>query len=153
MTRAFFVLVALVALAVLSAAGLIPRSASVLAQSGGAPVVCTNSVNIDTAVGRNGRARGTGSGRRQPRPQSVYECGVIPSSGGTQEVTFVAGTGTNCATGQEDVTGGAFEFADNDSLAHGSGVGWLFRTDTADALCLTTAQAVQISGVLTYTQF
>lgn len=70
------------------------------------------------------------SGRR------VRVCSYQISAGNsTAAAKFVQGTGTACATGTADLSP-AFDLAANSGFTRGSGIGELFGTSTANALCL-----------------
>jgi len=84
--------------------------------------------------------------------RSVRVCGfAITADTVASTAKFVQGTGTNCGTGTADLTGAmAMGVASNVTL--GSGLGELFKTTAANALCLTAVTGT-ITGVVTYAKF
>lgn len=65
---------------------------------------------------------------------------------------FVYGTGTNCGSGTADITG-AMRFVDEGGMALSAPAGGsLFRTASANALCLTAATGA-VTGFVTYAKF
>jgi hypothetical protein len=73
-------------------------------------------------------------------------------AGGTGNIKFVYGTGTNCATGITDLTGN-YNLTAQNGVAQGSGLGAVLVVPSGNALCVTTSAAVQMSGHVTYTKF
>jgi hypothetical protein len=65
--------------------------------------------------------------------------------------TFVYGTGTNCATGQAALTG-AMQLGVSTAISNSAGNGSLFRTASANALCLTAATG-NVTGFVTYAKY
>lgn len=84
--------------------------------------------------------------------KSIYSCGFIINAGGTTTGRLVQGTGTNCGTGQANLTP-AFNLTSGGNISHGSGLGALGRTSTANALCVTNSAAIALNVFITYTQF
>lgn len=83
--------------------------------------------------------------------KAIYVTGFDMIAGGTGNVTFEYGTGTNCGTGTTVLTG-AYPLTAQAGLARGgSGVVW--KIPASNALCVLTSAAVQISGSVSYTQF
>ena len=78
--------------------------------------------------------------------------GIVLVAGGTTNVTFAYGTGTNCGTGTTSISG-AMPLVANSGLSIGSGVGAVLVIPSGQALCITNSAAVQLSGWITYTQF
>lgn len=74
---------------------------------------------------------------------------ITESLGGT--AAFVYGTGTNCATGQTAITG-AMALSTGGNISLSAGKDSLFRTASANALCLTAVTG-NIVGFLTYAKF
>lgn len=60
----------------------------------------------------------------------------ISAANSTSTAQFVEGTGTNCGTGTANLSP-AFNMAANSGYTRGSGIGELFATSTANALCLS----------------
>lgn len=73
-------------------------------------------------------------------------------AGGTGNITFVYGTGTNCGTGTTPLTG-AYPLTAQAGIAKGSGLGPILTVPSGNALCVTTSAAVQMSGSVSYTQY
>lgn len=73
-------------------------------------------------------------------------------AGGTGNITFVYGTGSNCGTGTASLTG-AYPLTAQAGIAKGSGTGPVLVVPAGNALCVTTSAAVQMSGSVSYTQF
>lgn len=88
----------------------------------------------------------------------IYVCSFsIVSNGGTAtNIKFVGGTGTNCATSQDDRSGNMpFTAAANTvGISRGSGEGMIIKTSTAgDALCVTSSGAATVAIDVSYAQF
>ena len=84
--------------------------------------------------------------------KSIYVCGFVVNAGGTTTARFVYGTGANCATGLTNLTP-AFNLAVGGSVSLGDGLGRLFKTAVANALCVTNSAAQPLNVLLVYTQF
>jgi hypothetical protein len=84
--------------------------------------------------------------------QTIYVCGWNVMAAGTTNVTLVAGTGTNCGTGQTSLTG-AYPLTAQTGLALANAGAPQLRAPVSNALCLTNSAAVQVSGSLTYVRF
>ena len=91
--------------------------------------------------------------------QTTYLCGWNFYSGGTNNVALVYGTGTNCGTGTLGITGGTTAATGYNFLAQsnvsvqlpaGSPVK---ETTAANDTCIITSAAVQLSGMISFTQF
>lgn len=82
----------------------------------------------------------------------IYVTSFDVLAGGTGNITFVYGTGTNCGTGQTALTG-AYNLTAQAGLAKGSGIGPVLVVPAGNALCVLTSAAVQMSGSVSYTQF
>jgi hypothetical protein len=82
----------------------------------------------------------------------IYVTGLAVIAGGTGNITFVYGTGTNCGTGTTPLSG-AFPLIANSGLTLGSGLGAVLMVPAGQALCVTTSAAVQMSGMVTYAQY
>lgn len=74
---------------------------------------------------------------------------ITESLSGTAK--FVYGTGSNCGTGTTDLTG-AMAVGTNSAISQSSGNGSLFRTASANALCLTAVTG-NITGFVTYAKY
>jgi len=73
-------------------------------------------------------------------------------AGGTGNITFEYGTGTNCGTGTTVLTG-AYNLTAQAGIAKGNGLGPVLVVPASNALCVLTSAAVQMSGSVAYTQF
>ena len=82
----------------------------------------------------------------------IYVTGLTVVAGGTGNITFVYGTGTNCGTGTTSLSG-AIPLIANAGLSIGGGLGAVLMVPAGQALCVTTSAAVQMSGFVTYAQF
>lgn len=82
----------------------------------------------------------------------IYVTGLAVIAGGTGNITFVYGTGSNCGTGTTSLSG-AFPLIANAGLTLGSGLGAVLMVPAGQALCVTTSAAVQMSGFVTYAQY
>lgn len=71
---------------------------------------------------------------------------------GTTSVTLVYGTGANCGTGQQSLTG-PYAFIAQAGIAKATGLGPVLFVPAGNALCITNSAAIQISGSLSYAQF
>jgi hypothetical protein len=84
--------------------------------------------------------------------KSIYICGLVMNGGGTTTAKLVYGTGTNCATGLTSLTP-AFTLASGTNLAVGGGLGYVAKTITGNALCVTNSAAATANVFVAYTQF
>lgn len=82
----------------------------------------------------------------------TYVTSLFIVSAGTTNVTLVYGTGTNCGTGTTSLTG-AIPLVANAGLSIGSGLGGVIVVPAGQALCITNSAGVQISGMLSYSQY
>lgn len=73
-------------------------------------------------------------------------------AGGTGNITFEYGTGTNCGTGTTILTG-AYNLAAQAGIAKGNGLGDVLVVPSGNALCVLTSAAVQMSGSVSYAQY
>lgn len=83
---------------------------------------------------------------------SIYVTAVIVIASGTGDIQFVAGTGTNCGTGQTNLSGN-IPLTAQVGFAPGSGIGVIMVVPQSKALCIVTDQAVNMEGWLAYAQF
>lgn len=104
----------------------------------------TAAINVSTATTTQLVALSSG--------QVIHVTAASVVAGGTGNITFVYGTGTNCGTGTTSITG-AYPLIANAGLSIGSGLGPVFVVPAGNALCVTTSAAVQMSGHVAYTQF
>ena len=84
--------------------------------------------------------------------KSIYVCALAINGGGATTAKLVYGTGTNCGTGQTNLTP-AFTLALASTVSLGSGVGYLTKTSSGNALCVTNSAAVAANVFVAYTQF
>lgn len=84
--------------------------------------------------------------------KSIYVTSAMVIAAGTTNVTFVYGTGTNCGTGQGNVTG-TLQLTAQVGFAYGDGSGIIWVVPQGNALCVTNSQAIAIPGSLSYAQF
>lgn len=73
-------------------------------------------------------------------------------AGGTGNIKLVYGTGASCGSGTTDITGN-YNLTAQAGISVGGGLGPAIVVPAGQALCVTTSAAVQMSGVVTYTQF
>lgn len=73
-------------------------------------------------------------------------------SGGAANVNLVYGTGTNCGTGQTDLTD-AEPLTASDGWIGGSGLGPILIVPASQAVCLKEDATATVTAVLAYTQF
>jgi hypothetical protein len=84
--------------------------------------------------------------------KKIYVSSFDVIAGGTGNITFVYGTGSNCGTGTTSLTG-AYNLTAQAGIAKGNGLGAVLVVPASNALCVTTSAAVQMSGSVAYTQF
>lgn len=84
--------------------------------------------------------------------KKIYVTSLDVIAGGTGNITFVYGTGTNCGTSQNALTG-AYPLTAQTGIAKGDGDGAVLIVPAGNALCVITSAAVQMSGSISYTQF
>jgi hypothetical protein len=83
---------------------------------------------------------------------AIYVTSFDVIAGGTGNITFEYGTGTNCGTGTTALTG-AYPLTAQAGISKGSGVGTILKVPAGNALCVLTSAAVQMSGSVSYQQF
>lgn len=83
--------------------------------------------------------------------QVIRVCSFVLTESLAGSATFVYGTGTNCATGQTGLTG-VMVMATSGTMALSAGNSSLFRTASANALCLTAVTG-NITGFVSYAKF
>jgi hypothetical protein len=84
--------------------------------------------------------------------KSIHICGFVLNGGGTSTAKLVQGTGTNCATGPTDLTP-TFSLINGGSVALGTGLGRLMKTNAGSALCVTNSAAIAVRILIIYTQY
>lgn len=84
----------------------------------------------------------------------VYICSYALHVGGAADVKLVRGTGTNCATGQADITT-TYDFAAADvGINRTAGAGNVVAKGNAgDAVCATSSAATDVDIEISYVQF
>lgn len=81
--------------------------------------------------------------------QVIYICGWDVIASGTVNVQLVYGTGTNCGTGETNITG-VYQLTAQAGLARANGGAVQAKTAASNALCIELSGAVQVDGLLTY---
>jgi hypothetical protein len=84
--------------------------------------------------------------------KTIYVTEWNALAAGTTNMTFEYGTGSNCGTGTQALTG-AYAFTAQTGAAPGGGLGPILVVPAGNALCALNSAAVQLSGSLSYTQF
>lgn len=84
--------------------------------------------------------------------KKIYVSSFDVVAGGTGNITFVYGTGSNCGTGTTSLTG-AYNLTAQAGIAKGNGLGAVLVVPASNALCVTTSAAVQMSGSVSYAQY
>jgi len=113
------------------------------------PLACQNSIDINVPAVATTELIALVAGDR------IRVCGFVLSGAGATSGTiqFKAGTGTTCGTGTSDLSG-VMSFLDDTPVVYGGGLGKIFQTPAAEALCITTAGTnFIVDGILTYGQF
>lgn len=83
--------------------------------------------------------------------QTIRVCSFVITESLAGTAQFVYGTGTNCGTGTTNITG-AMAMATSGVLAISTGNGSVFRTASANALCLAAVTG-NITGFVTYAKY
>lgn len=83
--------------------------------------------------------------------QTIRVCSFVITESLAGTAQFVYGTGSNCGTGTTNITG-AMALATSGVLAISSGNGSVFRTASANALCLAAVTG-NITGFVTYAKY
>ncbi len=84
--------------------------------------------------------------------KSIYICGFVVNAGGTTTARLVQGSGTNCGTGQSNLTP-AFNLVSGGNVTIGNGVGQVLKVNSGSALCITNSAAIALNVLVIYTQF
>jgi len=84
--------------------------------------------------------------------QKIYITGGVLVSSGANTVTLKYGTGAACGTGTTSISG-AMDFTAQTGIGFNSGFGPSLVIPSAQAFCITTSAAVQLSGWITYAQY
>lgn len=83
--------------------------------------------------------------------QTIRVCSFVTTISLSGTAQFVYGTGTNCGTGTTNLTG-AMALATASPVSISSGNGSLFRTASANALCLSAVTG-NVTGFVTYAKY
>lgn len=84
--------------------------------------------------------------------QSIRVCSYRVMAGGTTNVKFVRGTGSNCGTGQADVSA-TWPLTTQTGLAPSGGISPIYVVTSANALCVTSSAAVTLAVEVSYTKY
>ena len=84
--------------------------------------------------------------------KSIYVTQWNALSGGTGNITWVAGTGATCGTSQVSLTG-PYNLTAQVGAVVGTGYGAVLVVPQGYSLCIITSAAVQISGSVGYAIF
>jgi hypothetical protein len=83
---------------------------------------------------------------------AIYITSYDVMAGGTGNITFEYGTGTNCGTGTTVLTG-AYPLTAQAGVSKGNGAAMVLKVPAGNALCALTSASVQYSGSITFQQF
>lgn len=83
--------------------------------------------------------------------KAIYVTALDVIAGGTGNITFEYGTGSNCGTGTTALTG-PYNLTAQTGLTKGA-IGPVLIVPAGNALCVLTSAAVQMSGSVSYAQF
>lgn len=109
-------------------------------------VGCNSSAKIDTASAGNVELVALSGST------VIRVCGYNFIANGTVAVQMIYGTGTACATGETDLTG-AYNLVANSGIVVQSPFWTGMAGAAGNALCIELSGAVQVSGVVFYTQY
>lgn len=109
-------------------------------------VACDNSAVLSMSTATTTQAIALASGK------SVYVCGFVLNAGGTATVKLVQGTGSNCGSGQSNLTP-AFNLTAGGNVALGNSLGRLLKSNSGSAVCVKSSAAQPVNVLLIYTQF
>jgi hypothetical protein len=84
--------------------------------------------------------------------QSIRVCSWRLMAGGTTNVKFVRGTGTNCGTGQADVSAN-WPLTAQAGLSANGGFSPIYVVTASNALCVTSSAAVTVAVEVSYTKW
>lgn len=122
----------------LASAALAQQSVFVPATMASAPISISTATTTRLATGISGK--------------SIYVTQWNAISGGTGNITWVAGTGATCGTGTVNLTG-AYNLTAQVGAVVGTGYGAVLVVPQGFSLCATTSASVQISGSVGYAIF
>lgn len=103
------------------------------------------SAKIDTASSGAAQIVAAVSGK------AIYVTSWNAIANGTTNFTFEYGTGTNCASGTQTLTG-AYGLVAQFGAGFGAGIGSILVVPANNALCIVNSASVQVSGSLSYLQ-
>lgn len=106
---------------------------------------CTNSAVVNVTAGNTTELIALTAS------QVIRVCSFAITESLAGTAAFVYGTGTNCATGQASLTG-AMQIVTGGDIAMSAGNSSLFRTASANALCLTAVTG-NITGFVSYAKY
>ncbi len=109
-------------------------------------VGCDSSVLLTVSTATTTQAVALASGK------TIYVCGFVLNGAGATTTKLVYGTGTNCGTGTTSLTP-AFTLASGTNVVFGGGLGFVAKTASSSALCITNSAAVAANVLVAYTQF
>jgi hypothetical protein len=109
-------------------------------------IACDSSAVLSMSTATTTQAIALVSGK------SIYVCGFVINAGGTTTGRLVQGTGTNCGTGQANLTP-AFNLATGGNVTFGNGLGQVLKISAGSALCVTNSAAIALNVLISYTQF
>lgn len=87
---------------------------------------------------------------------TIYVTHVHYVLSGAGTVALIAGTGSTCAGSThylDGASGHPMSFAANGGISAGGGIGYIYKTNASDALCIVTTGSVDTSGDFSYAQF
>lgn len=106
---------------------------------------CTNTATVSVTAGNTTEIVALTAS------QVIRVCSFAVSMSAAGTAKFVYGTGTNCGTGTTDITA-AMNLATGTPLAMSAGNNSLFRTASANALCVTAATG-NVVGFVSYAKY
>jgi hypothetical protein len=110
------------------------------------PVGCDSSAIVTLSTAATTQAVVLGAGK------SVHVCGFLMNADGKTTAKLVQGMGTNCATGQSNLTP-AFNVDAGANVQLGGGIGRLVKSNAGSAVCVTSSASKTLNVLLIYTQF
>lgn len=109
-------------------------------------IQASNSVPIDIATATTTELVALTNGK------TIFVTSWDVMAGGTGNFRLVYGTGTNCGTGQQNLTG-AYPLIAQAGISKGNGLGIVLAIPQSNALCAVTSTVVQYSGSVSYVKF
>jgi hypothetical protein len=109
------------------------------------PVICQDSVKIDTATSGNVELVALTAS------ETIYVCAYNWVVSAAVSVQLIYGTGSACGTGETDLTGPYAHVANGGISVTGTNA--LMKTAAGNALCIELSAAQQVSGFVSYTKF